>query len=536
MNWEVDTAIIRGLPSVQVVADTTRGRASSHGRHSDGGGRDVFAAGELNPGLIKGRNVVGTTIRLWGMLLLLSGAALGSVGPDIIVGDIYEPRSWGGRDGISAFSFGTVSCNMGDREVNWYAGTRFHPVISQNVYRYKDGQFEQIGQGWLKHGFCALALNFCFNDCQNPNTCDLLGVHCSDPYNSLLNGEQDRLGPKSQVNAATGEFDFPIDPYEGSDRLARRLQIHNVDLNPTLNQNAVYVAEAHYVSPDEPPFNTDFNNVSYRRVAVNGTDPNYTFALITGQSTQRQHPAIEAWAALDPTVRLDTIHEDGRFLVGSRATQNNDGTWRYNYAVYNMNSHRSARAFEVPLPTGAQTGGTGFHDVDYHDGEGEDGGVYDGTDWPATVGVGFIRWETDTYDTNVNANAIRWATMYNFWFDSNLPPGAGTATLSMFRPGAPEYITADIVAPVASSSLTCDQINKFNATCNSTRSRITIKVAATTKDVNGYAVQIAVDGQPQNLVLTGKKAKTQQLVLPGDHTVELIDPAGCRAPIVITCP
>ena len=37
-----------------------------------------------------------------------------------------------------------------------------------------------------------------------------LGVGCSDPYCCGLNGDPNGLGPKYQVNAFTGDFDWPF--------------------------------------------------------------------------------------------------------------------------------------------------------------------------------------------------------------------------------------------------------------------------------------------------------------------------------------
>ena len=83
-------------------------------------------------------------------------AGLATAGPDVIVGDLYGSSNFGTVSGKAAFSIGTVSCNVGDAPLAWYANTTQHPVISQNVYRLYNGRFQQLGQAWLKHGFCAV--------------------------------------------------------------------------------------------------------------------------------------------------------------------------------------------------------------------------------------------------------------------------------------------------------------------------------------------------------------------------------------------
>jgi glycosylphosphatidylinositol phospholipase D len=50
------------------------------------------------------------------------------------------------------------------------------------------------------------------------------------------------------------------------------------------------------------------------------------------------------------------------------------------------------------------------------------------------VAPGSVAWATQTYATNPAANALRWGTMYNYWFDSDLPPDpAGAITVGLFR-------------------------------------------------------------------------------------------------------
>ena len=44
-----------------------------------------------------------------------------------------------------------------------------------------------------------------------------------------------------------------------------------------------------------------------------------------------------------------------------------------------------------------------------------------------------MSWSTDEYATNSNANAIRWGTMYNFWFTADAATADGSTTLDVFR-------------------------------------------------------------------------------------------------------
>ena len=71
---------------------------------------------------------------------------------------------------------------------------------------------------------------------------------------------------------------------------------------------------------------------------------------VTGQ-TQREDPAIRAWAAADPNVVLTetVLPADGLLLVASLATDLGNGIWHYEYAVQNLTSHRSVRSFTVPV-------------------------------------------------------------------------------------------------------------------------------------------------------------------------------------------
>jgi hypothetical protein len=343
-----------------------------------------------------------------------------AVGPDVIVGSIPDVSTYTAVGGINAYAIGTTSCNVGTQPLLWQANTTDHPVIAQNLYRLANGRFEMIGISWLKHGFTALAQNLCAT-CQNPGTGALLGVNCSDPYSSGLNGSQSGLGPRFEVNATTGIFVYPFTSPAYSGTIARRLQVLATDVNPTTNPGAQYWVEGHYIARDDAAAGNKNNNASYRKVTFT-TAANNPISL-TGTTFQQQ-AGIMAWGANDTGVTY-TNYDDpqgGRFIVAEKHAANH-----HEYAVYNMNSDRSAGSFTVNMPAGFSATGLGFHDVFYHSGE-----PWDGTDWAATTASNGIQWATTPYATNPNANALRWSTMYNFRFDSaQMPTGW---SIGLFKP------------------------------------------------------------------------------------------------------
>jgi hypothetical protein len=363
--------------------------------------------------------------------------------PDVIVGDITTPTRYGTSAGITAFSIGTTSCNLGSCWLNWIASTAEHPVIGQNMFRLKDGRFEHVGQAWLKHGFTALTGSVCAT-CIPPQTGggSHLGVNCSDPYVSSLNGTQSSLGPKVDVDPNSGVFPYP-DSRIGltGDVIYKRLQVHNTDLDPSLNAGALYFVEGQYVTHDDALAKNNPNNASYRPATVSGTSPTFNLAL-TG-STVRQKAGIQAWKTTDPTV-TETIlgAAGGEFIVSAKATSLGGGIYHYEYAVQNLNNQRAGQTFTVPIPAGTIVTNVGFHDVDYHSGE-----PFDGTDWTPTVGATSVSWTTTAYAVNQNANALRWGTLYNFRFDANQAPGSAPVVVGLFKPGAPTTASVTTVVP-----------------------------------------------------------------------------------------
>jgi hypothetical protein len=223
----------------------------------------------------------------------------------------------------------------------------------------------------------------------------------------------------------------------------QRLQVEEVDLDPALNPGARYWVEGQYISDNDALGNNAFNNASYREVAV-GPAP-FNLSFLSG--TVRERDAIEVWPLIDPSVVLvdvDTAtYPIERFQVAMKVTESSPGLWHYELALRNVNSDRAARAFTVDFPAGATIANPGFHDVDHHSGE-----PYSTTDWTVAVGPPErVAWSTDTFAVDPEANALRWATMFSFWFDADAPPEElRRVSLVLFKPGAPCRVE---VAPAA---------------------------------------------------------------------------------------
>ncbi|MFN0057613.1 MAG: hypothetical protein ACKVX7_04080 [Planctomycetota bacterium] len=461
---------------------------------------------------------------------LLSAQPAGTTtGRDIIVGDLQSVANWGASGSITAFSVGTTSCNIGTVAVPWVSSTNQHPVIGQNMYRHKDGVMEQIGQSWLKHGFFALAQTLCSGagGCTGPSGSDL-DPGCSDPYTASRNGEQSNLGPRSQVNAATGVFPYPwsAPPYTGV--IARRLQVNNDDLNPTLNPGALYYVTGHYISSADAADNNNDNNTSYRRINVNGTT-SYTIALTGGQTTQRRKNPIEAWQAVNADVEIDNIDVpgDGRLVVGTRVISLGGGQYQYEYAIFNFNSDRSVGAFTVDVPAGTSFLSSAFHDVFSHSGE-----PYATTDWTITPGAANIVWATQTHAANPNANAVRWDTMYNFRFTTNQPPMDGNATIGLFKPGTPSTVNFTTRVPQPGGPIS---LPVTNLACSFDGVNDEVDLSWNNPSASYTSITINRDGALLATLGGSATSYSDVTAAPGNRTYDVFTHTGALTSIATSC-
>ncbi len=364
------------------------------------------------------------------------GAA--AAGADVIVGAIPNVSKYGsvvvGGRTVMAYAIGTTSCNIGTAQLEWFASPdNRHPFIPMNAFRYRNGRFEQIGLSWGKHGFTALQQTLC-GSCQASSTGNYLGIGCSDPYSSSLNGGQSGLGARHEINAATGVFpgSYNSGMPGAAATIGRRLQIDSAFLDPAQNSGSQYFFEAQYIHQQDATAGNKMNNASYRGFTV-GALMSGAYSLTLTGATIQQKPAIEAWPLIDTNASIANadVPNDGRFIAGVSVRNNGNGTWRYEYAVHNLNSDRAGRSFTVPVPSGVSVTNIGFKDIDYHSGE-----PFSPTDWTSSVADGLVSWTGGAYATSATSNALRFATMYNFWFDADQPPQVVQAAIGLFKPGS----------------------------------------------------------------------------------------------------
>ncbi len=387
--------------------------------------------------------------------LAMSSPVIGeSDGPDLIVGDIPSIFQWtagtGPIEGFRAYSLARTQCNVGSEPLNWFvAPNPGHPIFAPNMYRFKGGRFEQVGQGWVMHGFCVLQGGVCLDDTDQcepvcGGCCSQLGAGCSNSGSSIRSGSFSVLGPRSEIHAYTGVNQGNYAFSQGPTALRGRLLVRHEDLDPATNAGAVYYAEAHVISAHDASsmgFTGGWNNASYRRLNVSTAT---NFNVTPSGGTVRRLPAICAWQSNDPDVVVKTVDvpNEGRFHVGYRVTSNGDGTWHYEYAVHNLDSDRSAGAFSIPVPAGLPITNVGFHDIDSHSGE-----IYEVADWESSRDGGFLTWSTTPFEENELANALRWGTMYNFRFEAPTPPRPDNVRLGLFKPGTPPEVLFQALGP-----------------------------------------------------------------------------------------
>lgn len=440
-----------------------------------------------------------------------------SAQPDIRLCQLYGARMTFGTGSTPArvgdtvgFALGTTSWNIGSVRANWFQiPNANHPFIAQNLYRLQNGRLQHIGQAWVKHGFFALADLQCGGSCVAPMGFDFgkyLGVGCTDTYDPGLNGSQGGLGPRFEINPWTAGWNYNQSVLQvgmSNTLISRRLQVKDDDLiafdstipggNPT---GVRYFIEAYYVAADDQ---NAMNSAAWREVIRITGSPGNTWTIETGTpaggGADQTTPvnvgfAIDAWNARETIVAQDPAliehsvaamqggspSPDGRSILCSKVTDNGNGTWRYEYAILNIDMDRQVGSFSVPIPSGVTVSNVGSYAVRHHDEPyawSEWNGVarvngkpIDNAPWSSSVSATEVSWATPGVADMDPSNPVRWGTMHNFWFDANSPPTDVMATLGLFKTGSPGSLQAATDGPSAAApcpgDANGDQVVDFN--------------------------------------------------------------------------
>jgi hypothetical protein len=372
-------------------------------------------------------------------------ARCASEGADVFIGELSQFQQFGRVGDIIGCAIDTPVCNAGTAPFDWYANPDpRHPFMTFNLYRLMNDRFEQIGMSWVKHGYGAAQGNACDLGCTPFGDSTRLGVGCSDTYSASLNAQQSLLGPRSEVNAWTGAYSYATSHLSDPDApphtpISHRLQIHDADLDPALNPDAQYFAEVYVFGHDDA---NRLNSIAHEPVFITGS-PGGTWTFHIGAANTVIGPAIHAWPGAQRTMIACPDGSDGRCILAAKVTDNGNGTWHYEYALYNHDLDRAVRSFTVPLRPGITVTNIGFSAVRSHD-EG-----FSNAPWVPVRTGGAITWSTGGPLAPQGSNPLRWNTTYNFRFDADAPPTDSLATLRLHRFGALNRLRGAAPAPAA---------------------------------------------------------------------------------------
>ena len=125
---------------------------------------------------------------------------------DVTVSATNAVERNGAVGGVTAYSFATTSCNIGNAVAIWIDNTNEHPLIGSQLYRLMDGRYEQIGMSWLKHSFCAVNENSCGNCQACGHGVSVAGSQGVGETGDAIANRQGQLGCDQREE---GRVDFP---------------------------------------------------------------------------------------------------------------------------------------------------------------------------------------------------------------------------------------------------------------------------------------------------------------------------------------
>lgn len=385
-------------------------------------------------------------------------------GADVSAYDVGSMSVYGRQgaaypNGEVGVAIGHSFCNAGNVHLTWEddAGggqmTDTYPKIAFLLAKYRYGRMFQVsGRSFLKHS--GTPFNFSSGPCapcqSGPSATMRIG--CSDTYGPGFNSSQFRLGPPEEINPWLGSWDHVGSYFDRGDPAvagaAANDNLKSLDgtmisaFGPVKNRVIVreneiggggnLYAQVQVVIKGEPVTNRD-NNLRNRDASMTWNGSSWSSST---SGSSREGSVLTQW----PGAVLNTGgngQDDGRFIVASKITgPDMMGMYRYEYAVHNVDNHRGAATFRVPMPANAVVENINTHDVDSDA----------ANDWT------WSRSNTELSFLAGAENAIDWNTIFNFWFDCSAGPQPGEVEIDQARvgPGAGSlFITSEVPGVVA---------------------------------------------------------------------------------------
>ncbi|HKE49183.1 MAG TPA: hypothetical protein VKB52_14055 [Rhodanobacteraceae bacterium] len=365
-----------------------------------------------------------------------------------------------------------TSSNLYTANVAWHQmfsgvndpyGNDQHPFLIWNMYRFNpDGSIEQIGRSGVKHAFLTINAG-CLDSCNN---FDSLGRGCGDTYGSGNNDSPWDMGPRSEIVPATGIWgrcgsiwDAPCSGTQhdnGNSSWSQRMKVHESQIDPAANAGATYMMESWYIARDD-------TNIYNSMGTITGT-PHWSGGTwsLTGQANFKLGPAVDKWVS--PTapppnsMNTELAVTEGHAKLAVKATDLGGGSWRYDYAVENVDfaravtqppangpdprvlSNKGFDSFSVPIPAGANVTATSFRDGD----------LEANNNWSTSTSGGSVTWRAMARPvispTAPRGQTLDWGSMFVFSVTVNRAPGNGSGALHVATSGSPaSYNVATLI-------------------------------------------------------------------------------------------
>jgi hypothetical protein len=370
-------------------------------------------------------------------------------GPDLTICALDSLAQFARDGNVAGLALSTTSWNVGNQRLDWYRYPSWrHPVIARNLYRVSEDKIEQVGEGAVKHGFFALSDGQCGSGCTDHTDGTQLGVGCTDTYNAFTTADQGSLAPRYEVNPWTGFFDplkSHLKSHHSHNPAEHLLRVHDSDLD----FDSTYVVEAYYVQYQDA---NPMNNSAWKPVRVVSGKPGgeWKFEMTPEEVAPNIGFAIDSWHGAQRSVVAEDDppqkghSPDGRLLVASKVKDLGNGSWRYEYAVYNVDMDRAMKSLTIPVPKEVRVWNITFHAAEHEADELniEDGVQTDNAPWNTERLPDSVTWRT-------SSNPLRWGTLYNFGFTADAGPRNVAAGFGLFRAGTPPELPGQVQAPAS---------------------------------------------------------------------------------------